>query len=89
MSSFDITVESGGYTYRVEGDWSPIIPAKLNPPDEAHPAEGGIEGINRVRLLTKKGDEVDLPDFLQEALDEKVIEENLLDDEIIEHMEGE
>lgn len=85
MANFDITIKYIDRKFRVKGSASPYVPAKTNcPPEDSHPAEGGIEEITEVRLLDDKGNEVPLPEFLQEYLEEQVIEENLFDDEISE-----
>jgi hypothetical protein len=42
-------------TFSVEASVSPRVPAKLNPPDEAHPAEGGEVEIQVVYRLDDDG----------------------------------
>lgn len=85
MSTFNITVSHAGRKFRVKGSASPYIPARTNcSNDDATPAEGGIEDITEVSLLDAKDEKVELPDFLQEYLDQCVIDENFFDDEIDE-----
>lgn len=85
MSKFNITVLYDDRRFRIKGEATAFIPARVNcSNDDAAPAEGGIEDITEVRLLDDKGNEVLLPDFLQEYLDAQVIDENLLDEKIVD-----
>ena len=84
MKDFSIRITRDGYTYLVEGEYEPPRPAT-----HTQPAEGGIENITKVRLLDKQGNEVKLPDFLQDALDEAVDERYIFDEPIWEALRGE
>lgn len=71
MANFDIEVSYDGHRFRVKGSASPYVPARTNcSNDDAHPAEGGLEEISEITLLNMKGEPVELPTFLQEALGE-------------------
>lgn len=88
MSKFDIIITHESHRFRVTGSASPYQAARTNcSNDDATPAEGGIEDINSVRLIDKKGNEVSLPDFMQEHLETCVIDENLFDNEITEALD--
>lgn len=75
MRKFTVTIEIYDTKFQVVGSHSHRIPAKTNcSNDDATPAEGGLEAIDSVYLLDKKGEKVELPDFLQEVIDRKFID---------------
>jgi hypothetical protein len=89
LKPFKVTVKYGGRDFEIEGSASPFVAARTNCANEdATPAEGGIEEITKVYLLDKNGSHVELPDFLQEYLESEVIDNNQMDDEINEALEG-
>jgi hypothetical protein len=71
MRKFTVTIKYQDGKYEVHGSDSPCIPAKG--PTMSHaggePAEGGLEEITQVYLLGRDGKRVDLPEWLQDELD--------------------
>lgn len=84
MSAFTTKVNKWGFRFEVEGDVTPERAAVTNPDAPGFgPAEGGLEEVSGVYLLDIKGKRIELPDFLQEELDERGAKGDL-DEEIAE-----
>ena len=85
MNKFTVIIEYGGARFEVHGTASKLIPARTNcSNDDAAPAEGGLEEVLEVHLLDKTGAYVELPEFLQDKVDERIIDKALADDDIWE-----
>jgi hypothetical protein len=68
MRDSEIDLKKGEHTLRVYFEWSKPVPARTNcSNDNAHPAEGGLEGITSIALV-RKGKERVLPEGLIDAL---------------------
>jgi hypothetical protein len=83
MRSFTIEIVYEGFKLRVKGTVSPYIPAKTNClPEDSHPAEGGLEEINEVNLLDDKGNIINLPNTLQDYLENEIDIDDTVQEEL-------
>jgi len=84
---FSVVVDWYGGRVEVTGSAADYTPAKTDcPNDKAHPAEGRIEHISKVRLVDEQGNWITLPTPLQDEMDSRIIEYGEADEAILKAM---